>query len=197
MPITPTLQNLDNPEYAGEQELYVIEQNLTRYNSGLVHKFIHYLNPNGIVLDFGAGIGTLAILWTTITKKKPYCIEIDEKLRSIITNRGLVCFDSLNSMPGSVDGIYTSSVLEHIENDNEVIQQLHSKLKDKSYLLALFGLHKNVKIAYLPQIYSLQSLRLVQHLRTFFSFRNTFLHSFFIISFIYFIIITIRVPSCL
>ena len=38
-------------------------------------------------------------------------------------------------MPGSVDGIYTSSVLEHIENDNEVIQQLQSKLKDKSYLL--------------------------------------------------------------
>jgi predicted SAM-dependent methyltransferase len=60
---------------------------------------------------------------------KPECLEIDRNLRQILVERGFHRYEQLASIQKTFDAIYTSNVLEHIEDDVEVLKQLHSKLK--------------------------------------------------------------------
>ena len=49
---------------------------------------------------------------------KPECLEIDDSLRNMLINRGFKCYDKPGSITKTYSGIYTSNVLEHIENDD-------------------------------------------------------------------------------
>jgi len=128
-PLSLNLQNDDNTDYAGTDELWANEKFLKKYNSDIVSKLSKYSKAEFEVLEFGAGIGTLAQLWHSITMVKPECLEIDNNLRKVLIDRKFNCYENIDSIHKTFDVIYTSNVLEHIEDDVDILKKLHSKLK--------------------------------------------------------------------
>ena len=122
-------QTNTNSKYSGVAELWAIEDSLAGYNRDLVKKLSGFFDNRRNILEFGAGIGTLARLWQKETGTIPECLEIDPNLSQVIRDRGLVCYDNLDEINSKYDGIYTSNVLEHIENESIVLRQLHGQLK--------------------------------------------------------------------
>lgn len=123
------LQTNEKTDYAGSAELWANEKFLISYNKDIVNKLSKASSPNYEVLEFGAGLGTLSLLWETHTGTKPECLEIDSSLRTVLTKRGFVCYENLDEIKKLYDIIYTSNVLEHIEDDVASLKKLHSKLK--------------------------------------------------------------------
>lgn len=129
-------QNQENVKYEGKEELGLSEDFLDRYNRFIIREFErkmgHYSsNRDDLkVLDFGAGIGTLAILWKEMIGGKVDCLEIDADQLSEVRNRGLTGYSSLSEIENRYDFIYTSNVLEHIEDDRSTLEALNLMLKD-------------------------------------------------------------------
>jgi SAM-dependent methyltransferase len=94
-----------------------------RYNAFLVNLI------TGIVLDFGAGIGTYARTFT----QSPHtivCVEPDDELRSTLQDADYEVHASIHSVPdNSCDFIYSLNVLEHIEDDQGAAAELYRTLK--------------------------------------------------------------------
>jgi 2-polyprenyl-3-methyl-5-hydroxy-6-metoxy-1,4-benzoquinol methylase len=112
------------------EELEKLESNLQNYNKFIISSFINHagLQANNI-LDFGAGIGTLSSIWKSLKMDSLItCLEIDQTQNSILVNRG---FPTLNDFPNEIlfDYIFTSNVLEHIEDDSEAIIKLFNILR--------------------------------------------------------------------
>lgn len=131
------VQTEENINYAGAAELWANEASLPRYNQDIVKKLSKDLPFGAKVLEFGAGIGTLAQLWLKATGIRPVCLEIDPSLQKIIQGRGFDCHSSLEGLEDQFDLIYSSNVLEHIEDDQKALQQLYLKLKPGG-VLALY-----------------------------------------------------------
>jgi hypothetical protein len=74
------------------------------------------------------------VLWELEAGKKPDCLEIDETQCEILRQRGLIAYSNLNDLNKNYDGIYTSNVLEHIENDIDTLGQLKKFLKEDGVL---------------------------------------------------------------
>ena len=116
--------------YSGHEELENIEKYLRNYNQSIVKYFIDSSkqHPNTI-LDFGAGIGTLPEIWRSLDSNSSIdCVEIDANQSRIIERRGFKVFSSLDKLKSSYEFIYTANVLEHIENDIEILLNLKSVL---------------------------------------------------------------------
>lgn len=122
------LQKDGQSEYSGSAELWANERDLVRYNRDVV-RMLSAVPDARRVLEFGAGIGTLACLWQEANNVRPECLEIDSKLRDVITGRGLVCHASLESVDRNIDLIYSSNVLEHIEDDASALRELRQHLR--------------------------------------------------------------------
>jgi 2-polyprenyl-3-methyl-5-hydroxy-6-metoxy-1,4-benzoquinol methylase len=71
--------NAVNTSYNCQDELISIEKNLLNYNLPITHNISKYLKPKNKILDFGAGVGTLARLFNS--KFNIDCLEIDESNR--------------------------------------------------------------------------------------------------------------------
>jgi len=87
------------------------------------------------VLDFGAGIGTLsqAVRELGLT---PVCLEPDAQQRGELDRRGFSTVASLADVAdASLDYIYSSNVLEHIEDDVATLIELRQKLRPQGRLL--------------------------------------------------------------
>jgi SAM-dependent methyltransferase len=127
--------------YVGHDELLVLE-NAVAYNQHIADKFASVLPRIGIdrdrapvVLDFGAGIGTISRLFKGTTGIAPLAVEIDDHQRSVLNERGLEATPGLHAVPdGSVDLIFSSNVMEHIEDDVQVLRELHRKLRPGGHL---------------------------------------------------------------
>lgn len=132
-----SVQTEENTIYAGATELWANEANLPRYNHDIVRKLSKLASSNTRVLEFGAGIGSLAQIWMKKNGIKPICLEIDPNLKNIIQDRGFECHSKLDDIEGEFDLIYSSNVLEHIEDDQKALQQLYQKLKAGG-ILALY-----------------------------------------------------------
>ena len=128
-------QSADNLNYSGIKELLTDERYLNNYKNSIVIKILKYFKSDSKVLEYGAGVGTLARNWELKTGIKPECLEIDSNLRSILISRGFKCYDKPESVIKFYDGIYTSNVLEHIENDEEALKKIHALLKPNSNLV--------------------------------------------------------------
>jgi SAM-dependent methyltransferase len=122
------LQSKPHPSYSGVSELWFAEVNLKNYNIDLVKKLSRYCSKDSTVMEFGAGIGTLAEIMVSITKIKPDCLEIDPDLKKIILERGFNCFSGLDATDKKYDLIYTSNVLEHIKEDLDALIDIKKKL---------------------------------------------------------------------
>jgi SAM-dependent methyltransferase len=121
--------------YSGMEELEKLESNLQNYNKFIISSLINHagLQSNNI-LDFGAGLGTLSNIWKDLKKDSQItCLEIDQKQHSILVSRG---FPTLNYFPNELlfDYIFTSNVLEHIEDDSEAIVKLYNILRPEGGL---------------------------------------------------------------
>ncbi len=128
------LQNDAHTEYQSSAELVAIEENLKGYNADVVSKMARYFEGKRSILEFGAGIGTLALEWQKQTGVKPDCVEIDLKQQQIIQNRGFVCHRTIADAGRKFDGIYSSNVFEHIDDDVSVLEELHSVMCEGAVL---------------------------------------------------------------
>ena len=132
------MKNEDN--YSGLQELLAIENSLEAYNLDLVTKFRKSWQyseniSSESVVDFGAGTGTLAEIWRNEFNVFPICIEIDSKCTEILKKKNFRTFHELNEIEDeSISYIYSSNVLEHIDEDEAVLAELFLKLKSGGLL---------------------------------------------------------------
>ena len=94
------------------------------YNASLSKKIYKSFPCKGNLLEYGAGIGTLATLLKTTEGLKPKCLEIDPTLKRILVERGFKCYDNIDQIDELFDGVYTSNVLEHINNDVHALKCL-------------------------------------------------------------------------
>ena len=82
--------------YSGKEELDNSSKFLRNYNLEIVKIFFNHLKSKGSkILDFGAGIGTLSILYEKMSGVKPFCVEIDLENRKSLKSKGFIVFKSI------------------------------------------------------------------------------------------------------
>jgi hypothetical protein len=114
-------------QYTGLSELENIESNLKNYNSFIVSKFIKHSQAVSII-DFGAGIGTLSAIWKNMNENVSItCIEKDQNQVNVIKERGLIAREDFDPHI-KVEYIFTSNVLEHIEDDQSALSIFYQHL---------------------------------------------------------------------
>lgn len=127
-------QTKSNSDYSGIQELFDTEQGLEFYNKDVVKKILKGLgllqNPKdaSMIVEFGAGTGALAEVMQQEFRLKPVCVEIDPKLIEILKTKGFQTYTNIKLLPSSTNFIYTSNVLEHIEDDVDALIQMKRKM---------------------------------------------------------------------
>lgn len=136
------LQSEENKKYSGTELLINGEDDLSNYNEWIVESFLHHykvikplMNRETMILDFGAGIGTLSKLFLRFTGIRPDCVEIDTEQREIIKEMGFESYSALDEVNKKYDLIFSSNVLEHIEDDVQVLSELSTKLSKNGVLM--------------------------------------------------------------
>jgi SAM-dependent methyltransferase len=130
-----------NSPYSGISELADAEQGLVNYYSNIIDLIVpKSIRPTLLVnefsiLEFGAGTGFLSELLQTHYKVKPDCLEIDKTLLQILSKKGFKTFSSLSDVDKKYDLIFSSNVLEHIQNDEDALTQLTALLKPNGLLI--------------------------------------------------------------
>lgn len=122
------LQTEEKTSYSGIEELVAIDKAMPRYNSFIANAITRHLKPETKPVDFGAGIGTLSDLFVDKTGIKPTCVEVDPTCRQVLLSKGYRTFDTI-SEAGEFDFVFSSNVLEHIENDQEVLKAIFNRLE--------------------------------------------------------------------
>jgi SAM-dependent methyltransferase len=124
------VQTKFNNKYSGIKELENAEQGLQFYTEDVVKKMRKYLkiDTNNNVLDFGAGTGQLAEIWRDKYKINPICLEIDPSLVDVLLAKKFRVFQKLDEIQDEFEFVYTSNVLEHIEDDVEALKNIKNKM---------------------------------------------------------------------
>jgi hypothetical protein len=124
-------QTENQKSYSGVRELAEFDSALVRYNNYLVGKFINLskFSKGKEVLDFGAGLGSLADLWFLHTGLKPDCIEIDEECQRELKAKNYKVHSDVSALSTKYDVVYSSNVLEHIEDDFIAIGTVKNVMK--------------------------------------------------------------------
>lgn len=122
------MNDLKSFQYTGTDNLEVMSEavNYNAYLAGLVDR---YCSGAQCIIDFGAGIGTFA---TQLYKldRNIIAVEPDENQRQRIASLGLKCVADIEMIQDSwADAIYSINVLEHIDNDEEALKKIYTKLK--------------------------------------------------------------------
>jgi SAM-dependent methyltransferase len=143
------------PGYSGVDNLEVMEE-AVNYNTFLVDLVVGQLAGRQGVLDFGAGTGYFAMRvrerGVAVT-----CIEPDPRLATRIRARSIPVESAIAEFPdGSAGGIYSLNVLEHIEDDAQVLREF-TRVLQPSGRLVLF-------VPAFPVLYSSMD-RKVGHIR--------------------------------
>ena len=130
--------------YSGTEILKNHERLLKNYNRAIVESFILFpkkidlnFHPK-LVLDFGAGIGTLAEIYFSKTKIRPLTVEISEAEIKLLSIRGFDNEKDILNFNHNFDLIYTRNVLEHIENDVEALKNIRRKMGPNKSFLAIY-----------------------------------------------------------
>jgi SAM-dependent methyltransferase len=147
------LQSRSQRTYSGTEELLELEANLPGYNRDVVRKIANGLGVQVdegasklTVLEFGAGTGALAEIWRREFSIKPICIEIDPVLIQILQSKGFETYENIENLNADIDLIYTSNVLEHIEDDVNALITIRKKLKREGKVA--------IYVPALPMLYS-------------------------------------------
>lgn len=118
--------------YTGVEILETLQE-AKRYNAYLKNEIAKYGKDANTIMDYGAGIGTFSAV---LKNKNVITVELDPKLCNYLKEQGYQTYTELSDIKdNSIDFIYTLNVLEHIEDDESVLKELHSKLKPGGKLL--------------------------------------------------------------
>lgn len=111
-------------KYEGHEQLSVMS--LAKFYNQTLYSFINKdINSNQSILDFGAGIGEFSNRFTN--QKRVYVVEQDDiQLNMSHTKNKFKSIQQLEKQ--KFDLIYSLNVLEHIQNDKEIIQKLSTHL---------------------------------------------------------------------
>ena len=127
------MQNKDKLAYTGLEELLVLES-LKNYNKSIVYDALKYSSNSFEIVDFGAGIGTLSLIFRNEYKKEPLCIEIDHLNKKYLEKRNFKFLENIDNLSKTVDLIFSSNVLEHIEDDLQIMKSFNRALKNNGTL---------------------------------------------------------------
>lgn len=119
-----------NFRYTGHEELEQVRL-IQRYNRHIAELFLAVIEPGQALLDFGAGIGTISTLIRERARAASIlCVEIDANNVLALKREGFdVITDVRRVPPDTVDLVYSSNVLEHVEDDVAALKKLHACLK--------------------------------------------------------------------
>jgi len=123
------MQNSFQKKYSGLDELINLEE-MNNYNEFIVCQSLKQNNHPKQIVDFGAGIGTLSVIFREKFKLTPICIEIDEVNKQYLKRRKLHVFESLDEVSEKSDLIFSSNVLEHIEDDLSILKKMKDNLNN-------------------------------------------------------------------
>ncbi len=115
-------------DYSGTENLEIMEE-AVNYNQFLEDTVCRHAPQDGVVLDFGAGIGTYTRRMTN-RGLNVVGIELDKRQRQVLLASGVEAHESLDAIADeSVDFVYSLNVLEHIEDDRAVVREFNRVLK--------------------------------------------------------------------
>lgn len=113
--------------YLGEDYLLALEK-AKNYNAFIVSWAARFVrDEDARIIDFGAGTGLLARLLEMRIKKRVQCLEPAENMKVHLPSDTLDSLDELSNE--STDFIYSSNVLEHIEDDASIVGEMARVLR--------------------------------------------------------------------
>ena len=125
---------LGDRNYEGSDTLEVLE-GAKNYNRFLVDLIRKVAVTNSLVLDFGAGNGTIASMVAPHVRELD-ALEPDRLLRSRIeSNFPIKTVSGLDALSRSYSVIYLINVLEHIEEDVVLLRELTNHLETNGKIL--------------------------------------------------------------
>ena len=123
-------------KYIGKECLEdIIDPYLKNYHNHIVDLILSINFPKNRVCDFGAGCGTLAKILKKEKNISPICIEIDKYFISVLRNYNFEVLSDITKTKIQFDLIYSSNVLEHIEDHKKILKILKSKLAPNGTLV--------------------------------------------------------------
>jgi SAM-dependent methyltransferase len=111
---------MSNFSLEGKENLDVMHLAI-KYNQEIFDFFSRDVNKNIKILDFGAGFGEFCNRFDNNVE----AVEIDVSMHTAIKCR---TYQSLDEVDRKFDLIFSSNVLEHIENDKKIVEQFYEKL---------------------------------------------------------------------
>lgn len=121
--------------YDDTELLRLGESSLQNYNDSVARLVRTYAGDARDVVDFGAGLGSLTGKVRALGLN-PVCVELDERHRAALRERGFSAVATLEELPlAGADYIYSSNVLEHIEDDVRALIALRERLRPGGRLL--------------------------------------------------------------
>jgi 2-polyprenyl-3-methyl-5-hydroxy-6-metoxy-1,4-benzoquinol methylase len=141
------IQTNKNLNYSGIQELINFETGLKNYNSHIAKLNVDSMNLQEIrdrkerVMDFGAGIGTIAEILRDKYQLIVDCVEVDLGLIDLLRRKKFKTFSGIEKLNSKYRYIYASNVLEHIEDDSGVLKKLFSVIEVNGKLLVYVPAH--------------------------------------------------------
>ena len=141
------VQNNKNLNYSGIQELINFETGLKNYNRYIAKLIVNSLPLQEIrdrrsgVMDFGAGIGTIADILRDKYQLIVDCVELDLELIDLLRRKKYKSFSGIEKINSKYRYIYTSNVLEHIEDDLEMLKQLFRAIETNGKLVVYVPAH--------------------------------------------------------
>lgn len=120
--------------YTGKEELEQAMY-LPGYNRNIAAQLTRVMKPGQVLMDFGAGTGTISGLVRDLAKpQKLICLEIDAGNAAALRQKGFEVIGDIAACPDeSVDVVFSSNVLEHIEDDVAALKGIYRKLKPGGY----------------------------------------------------------------
>ena len=112
------------------RDLIEVMDEARNYNDFLVESIRAWGRPYRRLLDFGAGNGRFAGALHA-AGKHVVALEPDRALRAEIAAQGIAVAGAIAELTNGepFDGVYSVNVLEHIENDAEILRQLRGVLR--------------------------------------------------------------------
>jgi 2-polyprenyl-3-methyl-5-hydroxy-6-metoxy-1,4-benzoquinol methylase len=103
------------------------------YNNYIFKKMNKYIDSEE-VLDFGAGFGLFGDYLRKLGKEVT-TVDSNKKAVDVLRKKNFQTFKALNEVNKKFDVITSLNVLEHIEDDQKVLENLHSTLNENGKLI--------------------------------------------------------------
>lgn len=141
------VQTNKNLNYSGIQKLINFETGLKNYNRYIAKLIVNSLplqenrDRRSRVMDFGAGIGTIADILRDKYQLIVDCVELDLELIDLLRRKKYKSFSGIEKINSKYRYIYTSNVLEHIEDDLEMLKKLFRAIETNGKLVVYVPAH--------------------------------------------------------